>query len=196
MSCSHASVLRLVSCLAFVAILIKPAAASPVVPDFDPADFVAGASIDNPYFPVKPGIVFTYGAQVNNEDEKAANPQAGFECYQQFSAAAKALDQAKIVSLNEHLTLPIESLSDVVKTDESTVLEPGLTENRLYTKSIRQSLSLTLDDIDATANPQNTIPLQTVAAVPLPPAALTGITTLIAVLIGITIFTHRHHGSH
>jgi hypothetical protein len=272
-----------VFCISVLTTLTKPAAANPVVPDFDPADFVAGAPIDNPYFPLKPGTVFTYGAQVNDEGDTAfelekdfvtfqtkliagvhativhaktwhdgvliedtfdyhaqdkfgnvwylgentkafdyddngnlidvdtsgsflagvngakpgfimpADPQVGFEYYQEFSAADEALDSAKIVSLNEHLTLPIGSFSNVLKTVESTVLEPGLTENKFYAKGIGQIL--TLEDIDATGNPLNTIPLQSVATVPLPPAAMTGFATLAAVLVATVIFTRRRHSS-
>lgn len=42
--------------LTALAIFATQAAAEPVLPKFDPADFVPGAVIDNPYFPLVPGF--------------------------------------------------------------------------------------------------------------------------------------------
>jgi hypothetical protein len=44
------------------------APAGPVLPDFDPGNFVAGAPIDNPFYPLVPGTVRTYQADVRDPD--------------------------------------------------------------------------------------------------------------------------------
>ena len=46
----------------------RAAQAGPVLPDFDPANFVAGAPIDNPFYPLVPGTVRTYQADVRDPD--------------------------------------------------------------------------------------------------------------------------------
>ena len=45
-----------------------PAPAGPVLPEFDPGNFVAGAPIDNPYHPLVPGTVRRYEADVTDPD--------------------------------------------------------------------------------------------------------------------------------
>lgn len=51
-----------------VGLLATQAQAEPILPKFDPADFVAGAAIDNPYLPFPPGFQSaTYG--VSRDDE-------------------------------------------------------------------------------------------------------------------------------
>src|SRR5215831_7465186 len=44
------------------------AVAAPFQPSFSPGDFVPGAPIDNPYFPLVPGTLFRYAAQVKDPD--------------------------------------------------------------------------------------------------------------------------------
>src|SRR5262245_59624291 len=70
--------LRLVSCLAFLQIANKPATANPVVPDFDPANFVAGAPIDNPFSPLLSGTVFTYAGTVHDDGDTAFEVEKDF----------------------------------------------------------------------------------------------------------------------
>src|SRR5262245_3672374 len=44
------------------------AVAAPFQPSFSPGNFVPGAPIDNPYFPLVPGTLFRYAAQVKDPD--------------------------------------------------------------------------------------------------------------------------------
>jgi hypothetical protein len=109
-----------------------------------------------------------------------ADPKVGFEYYQEFAPNDEALDQAKIVSLTETLTTPLGTFHNVLKTEETTVLEPGLSENKFYVKGIGQVL--TLEDIGADGKALNTIPLvsvTTATAVPLPPAVWAGLFTVV-----------------
>jgi len=50
--------------------LIDPSP-SPTLPVFDAANFQAGEPIDNPYFPVIPGTVYTYGTLPDEEDPES-----------------------------------------------------------------------------------------------------------------------------
>jgi hypothetical protein len=45
-----------------------PSAAGPVLPDFSPSNFVAGAPIDNPYFPLTPGTRYRASGTVTDPD--------------------------------------------------------------------------------------------------------------------------------
>jgi hypothetical protein len=101
-----------------------------------------------------------------------ANPTVGFSYYQEFAQQDEALDQAKIVSLDASITTPLGSFTHVLKTEESTVLEPGLTENKFYVKGIGQIQAF--EDIGASGKPLNILPLTSITTsnpVPLPPAA-------------------------
>jgi len=268
--------LGLVSILALlIALVPNRASAGPVVPDFDPANFVPGAPIDNPYSPLIVGTTFRFGGEVTDpedgektfetefdtvtnqtkliagvlavvvrartfddgvliedtldfhaqdmsgnvwylgEDTKAfeyddngklintdtsgsflagvngakagfimpANPTIGFNYYQEFAAADGALDQATILSLNETFTVPVGSFTNVLRTEETSELEPGVLENKLYAKGVGQIA--TFEDIQADGKPLNTLVLESVgtSAIPLPPAAWTGALT-IAMLAG------------
>ena len=51
------------------------AQAEPVVPDFSAATFVPGAPIDNPYFPLVPGTVRRYEADIVDPDEPGEDPE-------------------------------------------------------------------------------------------------------------------------
>jgi hypothetical protein len=103
----------------------------------------------------------------------------GFNYYQEFAAAEGALDQATILSLNESVTGPTGSYTNVLKTFETSELEPSLREHKYYALGI--GLVLIEEDVNDAGQALNTIPLQsvTVSAVPLPPAALAGLVTMI-----------------
>jgi hypothetical protein len=120
-----------------------------------------------------------------------ANPTVGFSYYQEFSPNDDALDQAKIVSLNASLTTPLGHFSNALETEESTVLEPGLHENKFYVKGIGQIQ--TFEDIGANGQPLNILPLLSVTtstAVPLPPAVWAGLPVL-GLLISSTLRGRR-----
>ena len=109
-----------------------------------------------------------------------ANPTVGFSYYQEFSPNDGAVDQAKIVSLDASITTPLGSFTHVLKTEESTVLEPGLHENKFYVKGIGQIQ--TFEDIGADGKPLNILPLTSIttsAAVPLPAAVWTALPVVV-----------------
>jgi hypothetical protein len=111
-----------------------------------------------------------------------ANPTVGFSYYQEFAQQDEALDQAKIASLDASITTPLGSFTHVLKTEESTVLEPGLHENKFYVKGIGQIQ--TFEDIGASGKPLNILPLTSITtsnAVPLPPAVWSGLGTMMLV---------------
>ena len=49
--------------------------AEPVIPDFSAATFVPGAPIDNPYYPLVPGTVRRYEADIVDPDEPGEDPE-------------------------------------------------------------------------------------------------------------------------
>jgi hypothetical protein len=51
-----------------VAAIPRGATAGPVLPDFSPSNFTAGATIDNPYLPLTPGTRLRYSATVTDPD--------------------------------------------------------------------------------------------------------------------------------
>jgi hypothetical protein len=251
--------------IVLVAAAIPAVAGTVVQPDFSPADFTPGAPIDNTYFPLVPGTVFQYEANVTEphsgrngleheddivtsrtkliadvesrvvrvrthlngvliedtddyyaqdksgnvwymgEDTKEfeyddqgrltgtitegtwhagvhgakpgfimpKNPQViGFEFFQENAAADGAVDQAKNLTVNETATTPAGHFTNVLKTLESSPLEPGVLENKLYAPGVGNVLIL--ENLQSDGTPLNTIPLvnvTTAAAVPLPPGA-------------------------
>ena len=59
-------------------LLASPAVAAPVLPDFGAARFEPGAAIDNPYFPVTPGVVRSYeGSDEDGATERTELSHAG-----------------------------------------------------------------------------------------------------------------------
>jgi hypothetical protein len=113
-----------------------------------------------------------------------ADRTVGFNHYQEFSPNDRALDQATIVALDETITVPAGTFTNVLKTQEQSEVEPGVLENKFYAPGV--GLVLTEEDLDAAGRPQTTIALQSVttaAAVPLPNGAWAGL--FAAVLLGI-----------
>ena len=256
---------RVLAALLFAggACLCATALAGPVLPEFSQANFVAGAPIDNPLYPLVPGTVRRYEADVKDpdtgepthevnpvvvtsqtkqiagvsarvvrdrsfedgvlaedtldyfaqdkqgnvwylgEDTTAfeyddngklvstsregswragvrgakpgfimpANPTVGFSYYQEFAQQDQALDQAKVVSLNESVTVPAGQFTNVLKTEETSAAEPGVTENKFYARGVGEILAL--EDMINGSQP-NRVPLvsvTTAATVPLPPGA-------------------------
>jgi len=262
-----------------------PAAASagPVQPVFSPSDFTPGAPIDNFYFPLVPGTVFRYEANVTEahtgemgflheddivtfdtkpiagvsartvrvrtfldgvliedtfdyyaqdkpgnvwylgEDTKEfeyddkgnliatdtsgtwhagvngaqpgfimpKNPQIiGFTFFQENAPADEAIDQAENLSVTETVSVPAGDFSNVLKTLESSPLEPGVLENKLYAPGIGNVLIL--ENLSPTGEPLNRIPLVSVGAtaIPLPPGAYPGLAT-IGLLLAPNLFALR-----
>jgi hypothetical protein len=100
-----------------------------------------------------------------------ANPVVGFTHYQEFAPADEALDQAEVLSLDESVSVPAGSFDSVLKTAETSEVEPDVLEHKYWAPGV--GLVKVEEDIDAAGVPLNTIVLQSVsvAAIPLPPAA-------------------------
>lgn len=95
------------------------------------------------------------------------NPQIGFNYFQEHAAADSALDEATITSLTEAVSIDFGDFSNVLATLETTQLEPGVYENKLYAPNI--GLVLIEEDVDEFGNnPENVIPLVDVQVVPEP----------------------------
>jgi hypothetical protein len=64
-----------------------------------------------------------------------ANPTVGQKFYQEL-APKKAMDRVEIVSVSEKVAVPAGSFDNCVKTEETTPLEPGDKEYKLYGKAV------------------------------------------------------------
>ena len=71
----------------------------------------------------KPGIIMQ------------ADPKVG-DSYRQEYYEGEAEDMAKVLSLNESLTVPYGSFDDVLETKEWTPLEPGFFEKKYYVRGV------------------------------------------------------------
>src|SRR5437764_11468955 len=65
-----------------------------------------------------------------------ANPAVGFSYYQEYSPPAQAVDQAKILSLSQKVTVPVGTFSNVIETLETSASEPGARETKYYAKGV------------------------------------------------------------
>jgi hypothetical protein len=95
-----------------------------------------------------------------------ANPQVGDEYYQEFAPADNAIDQAEIAAINEMVSIDLGDFDDVTRILESTALEPGVFEYKLYARGI--GLVLILEDLDEFGQAGAVIPLTGLARVPTP----------------------------
>jgi len=111
-----------------------------------------------------------------------ANPTVGFAYAQENAPQDEAIDQAQVLSLNETLTVPFGTFDNVLKTLETSPLEPGVMENKLYAKGVGQIAAF--EDLDETGQPRTRLDLESVTtsqgSIPLPPAEWTGLAGLIA----------------
>ncbi len=78
---------RSVFCLAWLAagLLASGAGvsfAAPVLPDFDAATFIPGAPINNPFFPLVPGTVYTYVGQRQQDSTTATETNTVFVSFE------------------------------------------------------------------------------------------------------------------
>src|SRR5206468_8603921 len=108
-----------------------------------------------------------------------ANPTVGFSYFQENAPADDAIDQAQIVSLNETVSVPFGNFTNVLKTLETSPLEPDVLEAKFYAKGVGEILIW--ENIDASGQPLNRIPLISVTsgnAIPLPHAAWAGLATM------------------
>ena len=73
------------------------------------------------------------GAQARHPD---AGPAQGGRRYQQEIAKGEAEDRARVVSVNERVTVPFGSFTGVVKIEETTPLEPNVLEYKYYARGV------------------------------------------------------------
>lgn len=71
----------------------------------------------------KPGIIMP------------ADPQVG-DSYRQEYYAGEAEDMAEVLSLDESITVPYGSFDNVLMTNETSPLEPGVAEHKWYAKGV------------------------------------------------------------
>jgi hypothetical protein len=83
----------------------------------------------------KPGIIMQ------------ADPKVG-ESYRQEYYEGEAEDMAKVLSLNESLTVPYGSFDDVLVTKEWTPLEPSYHEHKYYARGVGQVYGGGLELVD------------------------------------------------
>lgn len=86
-----------------------------------------------------------------------ANPQIGVE-YRQEYYAGEAEDMAKVVSLNESVSVPYGSFEGCLRTEEWTPLEPGVLEAKIYCPGVGNVQTISLNP---TEEPQNLISVET-----------------------------------
>jgi hypothetical protein len=249
------------------------AGSTPIIPDFNPANFPNSLTIDNPFSPLVPGTEFVYRGQitdpetneqgteeerdtVTNETRQLAgvtarvvrsqvfddgvlaedtldffaqdsagnvwymgeetkaferndegdiintdttgswkagangakpgfalphDPPVGFAYFQENAPADQAVDQAEVVSRTDTVTVPVGTFTNVLKTLESTSLEPGVLENKLYASGVGL---VQIQDLDDEGNPINVLPLVSVTTatpIPLPAALWPGLAGLVTV---------------
>jgi PEP-CTERM motif len=80
-----------------------------------------------------------------------ANPQASDNYYQEFAPNDKAVDQAKVFSVGESISIDFGDFDNVLKTLESTELEPDVLEFKNYALGI--GLILVEEDLDENLEP-------------------------------------------
>ena len=73
-----------------------------------------------------------------------AKPQVGLKYYQEFSPN-DALDQGEVLSLGETFTTPAGTFTNVLRTLDTTVMEPFAYENKLYAPGIGMIGELQID---------------------------------------------------
>ena len=100
-----------------------------------------------------------------------------FNYFQEHAPADGAVDEATILGGRDGVGVPAGTFDDVLVSRETTALEPDVRENKLYAAGV--GLVLIEEDLDDAGEPQNSIPLRSVAVVPLPPgvwaAAVAGV---------------------
>lgn len=116
-----------------------------------------------------------------------ADPTVGFNYYQEFAPADGAVDQATVLATDETLTTPLGDFTNVLRTRETSELEPDLFEHKLYAPGI--GLVLILEDFDELGQAQTVIPLRSVSVIPLPSAGGIG------ALLGLVLLTRRQRGA-
>ena len=92
------------------------------------------------------GVVGSWTAGVNGAKPGIfilARPQVG-DIYRQEFAMGVAEDFARVLGLNEYVTVPYGSFSNAVKTLDSSTLQPTSREHKYYANGIGNVLSIDL----------------------------------------------------
>lgn len=86
--------------------------------------------------------------------QMAADPQAGQRYYQEFRPGI-AIDQAQVLATDETWTVPVGTFDDVLRTLDTTVLEPDAVEHKFYAPGLgriaEQSFDEHTGEVDKTA---------------------------------------------
>jgi hypothetical protein len=102
-----------------------------------------------------------------------AHPTVGMSYFQEFSPVDQAEDQAQVLSRSATVKVPVGTFSNVIKTLETSPLEPDVRENKYYAKGF--GIVLDNDELNSAGIPLNSAALVGVSnAVPLPPAIWIG----------------------
>jgi hypothetical protein len=72
-----------------------------------------------------------------------ADPKVGL-AYRQEHYAGHAEDQAEVIGLEESATVPYGSFTGLLMTEDTTPLDPGLVERKLYARDVGPVLALTV----------------------------------------------------
>jgi hypothetical protein len=72
-----------------------------------------------------------------------ADPKVGL-AYRQEHYAGHAEDQAEVIGLEESATVPYGSFKGLLMTEDTTPLDPGLVERKLYARDVGPVLALTV----------------------------------------------------
>ncbi len=70
-----------------------------------------------------------------------ADPEVG-QAYRQEYLEGEAEDRGRVLSLDERAQVPFGSFEDVLKTEDTTPLEPGLREHKFYAKGVGPVLAM------------------------------------------------------
>jgi len=117
-----------------------------------------------------------------------ANPTVGFNYYQEFAPIDGALDQGRIVSVSEQVSVPAGDFSNLVQVLETTELDPEAREFKYYAPGV--GLVLVEEGLDENfENPDFAVAL--VQVVPEPSALWLALLALGAVLAMGTRRRHR-----
>jgi len=77
--------------------------------------------------------------------QMAADPQIGQRYYQEFRPGI-AIDQAKVLADDETWTVPVGTFDDVLRTLDTTVLEPDAVEHKFYAPGLGRIMEQSFDD--------------------------------------------------
>ena len=112
-----------------------------------------------------------------------AEPEVGFSHYREYAPNDEVLDVAEILSVDESVSVPAGDFDDVLKVNVIDVPEPEEFEHVYFAPGIgRVFIEADFDDAGV---PLNTISLDSVTVIPLPPALVPGIAGL-ALTVGFT----------